>query len=700
MSLGAPDVPAASLVEVSPYAISERGPNHRVWQHVMALTDASGTTNYFTNSYTYDNAMRRSGLNLQAPNADPWSQTYGYDLSGRMYTIASPVGTFGYTYDATRQLEVANLALPNGAKIVDTYDTVARLASTTLKNSGNTNLNSHAYVYNLGGQRTQQTRIDTSYVNYAYDSIGRLTNAAGFEGTTAARLNEKFGYGYDAAQNLTSRTNNALVQSFGVNTLNELSTITRNSANALTVTGTTSSNATSVTINGSAANRYADYTFASSTNFTLTNGNNSFTAIAADSAGRHDTNTVTVNLPASVGYTYDLNGNLLSDGERAFDYDDENELIRVTVTNAWKSEFTYDGRLRMRVRKEFTWTGGAFVQTNEVHYVYDANVVIQERDANNLPLITYTRGKDLSGSLQGAGGIGGLLSRTDMGSQQTAFYHADGSGNITALINAQQFPVARYLYDPFGNILSLSGPLADANMYRFSSKEYHQNSGLLYYLYRFYDPLLQRWLNKDPIAEKGGINLYGFVGNSALNECDLFGLTLLISTSPFPNQRVDVLGPYALEIPDPPPGVSLYANMNLAACKQQESQNLMTSVGIHSGFPSPWDFSPILWFQRQEKTGGPWDFKDGNYVNAKQYDQYGNFHYGAVGTAMGLDSWTLQTEAGRANTDNKEGDPGWRFWSGSGTPPYGDRPLDNYWIRVGIKYATEHPVKDGPGPLK
>ena len=48
--------------------------------------------------------------------------------------------------------------------------------------------------------------------------------------------------------------------------------------------------------------------------------------------------------------------------------------------------------------------------TNQVvRYVYDGNLVIQERDANNLPLVTYTRGKDLSGSLRRRGGIGGLL---------------------------------------------------------------------------------------------------------------------------------------------------------------------------------------------------------------------------------------------------------------------------------------------------
>jgi len=84
--------------------------------------------------------------------------------------------------------------------------------------------------------------------------------------------------------------------------------------------------------------------------------------------------------------------------------------------------------------------------------------------------------------------------------------------------------VARYEYDPFGNTLSKSGALADANTYRFSSQEYHQNSGLLLYLYRSYDPNLQRFVNQDPIEELGGINLYGFVDNDPLGRIDPLGL--------------------------------------------------------------------------------------------------------------------------------------------------------------------------------
>ena len=333
-------------------------------------------------------------------------------------------------------------------------------------------------------------------------------------------------YQYDAAGNLNYRTNNDFVQTFNVNELNALTTVTRDVTN-FTVAGTTTSPATNVTVNELEALRYADRTFAR-TNLTLADGNNTFTAIGRDLSGRADTNVVTAWLPASATYEYDLNGNMLSDGRRGFEYDDENQLIKVTVTNAWKSEFSYDGKMRRRIRKEYGWNGGAWVKTNEVRYVYDGNLVIQERDANNLAAVTYTRGKDLSGSLEGAGGIGGLLARTDQSTinppQSTAYYHCDGNGNVTCLINTNQLIVAKYLYDPFGNTLSASGPLAEANLYRFSSKEFHPNSGLVYYLYRHYESRLQRWLNRDPIEERGGLNLYCFVVNTPISGRDSYGL--------------------------------------------------------------------------------------------------------------------------------------------------------------------------------
>jgi len=189
--------------------------------------------------------------------------------------------------------------------------------------------------------------------------------------------------------------------------------------------------------------------------------------------------------------------------------------------------------MRRRIRKEFTWSSSSWLQTNEVHYIYDGNVVIGERDINNLTATIYTRGPDLSGTRQGAGGIGGLLARTDQrlstinSPLSTSFYHCDGNGNVTCLINTNQAIVAEYEYDPFGGILSQSGSLADANLYRFSSKEYHPNSGLVYYLYRLYDPNLQRWLNRDPVGERGGLNLYRFCRNTSADLIDSNGRYVL-----------------------------------------------------------------------------------------------------------------------------------------------------------------------------
>jgi RHS repeat-associated protein len=105
-----------------------------------------------------------------------------------------------------------------------------------------------------------------------------------------------------------------------------------------------------------------------------------------------------------------------------------------------------------------------------------------------------------------------------------SYYHADGNGNVTMLISSSQMIAAKYLYDPYGNTLAKCGLLVDLNKYRFSSKEWNENSEMYYYLYRFYDPNLQRWLNRDPIGERGGINLFEYADNTPMNTIDSLGL--------------------------------------------------------------------------------------------------------------------------------------------------------------------------------
>src|SRR5205807_371314 len=110
--------------------------------------------------------------------------------------------------------------------------------------------------------------------------------------------------------NLSYRTNNNLQEAFSVNDLNELTS--ESASGYLTVAGTTASAATNVTVNTSNATLYADNTFAR-TNVGLADGTNTWTAVAKDSLGRVDSNTVACFLPTTVNFVYDLNGNMVSD---------------------------------------------------------------------------------------------------------------------------------------------------------------------------------------------------------------------------------------------------------------------------------------------------------------------------------------------------------------------------------------------------
>jgi len=532
------------------------GTNRYGYDAVGQLLTDDGPWNSDTMSYSYTNRLLWK-LSAAAPNASDWVQTYSYDGGRRLNHVTSPAGEFGFEY-VFRELDyepyygayvysggknVTRLTMPSGGAITNDFDGSGRLLETTLIKSDYSILNQHLYGYNTGNQRTQQVFTAGNYVNYGYDKIGQLAAARGWEaGGATNRWQEQFGYVYDAAGNLSYRTNHTLVQRFNVNNLNALTTVTN--GGRLTVAGSTFGPATNVTVNTSNTFLYVDGLFAS-TNHAWVNGNNTYTAIAKDSYGRLDTNAVAVSLAGTNNYAYDLNGNLLSDGKRGFEYDDENQLIRVTATNAWKSEFVYDGKMRRRIRKEYTWSG-SWQLASETRYVYDGNLVIQERDGNNIPQATYTRGNDLSGSLEGVGGIGGLLARTsnsqlispNFSSSAHAYFHADGNGNVTMLIYTNQTVAAQYVYDPYGNVLGMSGALAEANLYRFSSKEYHPNSGLAYYLYRYYELNLQRWINRDPISEKGGVNLYVYVLNSPIRWIDAFGLAPKVGYPAWPGNTI------------------------------------------------------------------------------------------------------------------------------------------------------------------
>jgi RHS repeat-associated protein len=213
-------------------------------------------------------------------------------------------------------------------------------------------------------------------------------------------------------------------------------------------------------------------------------------------------------------------------------WDAENRLISATV-NSITYNYEYDHLSRLVVRK----VGTAISR----RYIHDGwNRIAEYESSATTPYNTYTWGLDLSGSMQGAGGVGGLLaasehSGTVQNPVRTPYYPTyDGNGNISEYLDFSGAAAVHYEYDPFGTVTRLTGSNSTRFQFRFSTKPRDPDTGLYYYGYRFYDPLTGRWPSRDPLAEYSdqhgrvraelGTKLYGFVGNSPLNRVDPFGL--------------------------------------------------------------------------------------------------------------------------------------------------------------------------------
>ena len=219
----------------------------------------------------------------------------------------------------------------------------------------------------------------------------------------------------------------------------------------------------------------------------------------------------------SLAYTPD--GALLNFNGLSLAYDSALRLTSVSSNGVVLATYAYDAFDR-RVRKV----------TDEAvtTFVYDGWNLVREEiaHANGVTdVINYYWGKDLSGSLDAAGGVGGLIILTINGTPYVPIY--DATGNIIAYCDAAGNPVATFAYDAFGNelVATHQPPITNHQFhFRFSTKYHDAESGLVYYGYRYYAPTLGRWLTRDPIEEQGGLNLYGFCGNNANGLYDANGM--------------------------------------------------------------------------------------------------------------------------------------------------------------------------------
>jgi len=492
----------------------------------------------------YDQFLRRTNLSSVG-----LTNSYLYDSASRLHSVSEGTNSATYAYLANSPL-VSQISFTNGSvqRMVTTkaYDLLNRLTNITSVPSASSAV-SFAYQYNSANQRTRRADADSSYWTYSYDSLGQVISGKRYWSDNSPVAGQQFEYSFDDIGDRAStrsggdQYNGSYLRSanYGNNSLNQITS--RDVPGYLDIFGSAKTNATVSlwTPDGywAQTSRHLDFyrgeialnnttgaLWLTITNLAvLPNGTNA--DIATNFTG-------SAFVPkATESFTYDSDGNLTSDGRWTNRWDAENRLIWIeSLTNdpaasKLRLTFGYDTQSRRTTKQVENWSGSAWTTTLSNKFVYDSwNLIAELNGTNNAAIRAYTWGLDLSGSLQGAGGIGGLIEVND--SAQGAHFSAfDGNGNVSALTKATDGAIsANYEYGPFGDVLRATGPASSANALRFSSKYRDPETAFLYYGYRSYNPSTGRWLNRDPQEERGGNNLYACVRNRLPVLIDFLGL--------------------------------------------------------------------------------------------------------------------------------------------------------------------------------
>ncbi|TVM03369.1 MAG: hypothetical protein CV087_05745, partial [Candidatus Brocadia sp. WS118] len=405
-----------------------------------------------------------------------YTQTYGYDTKGRYnftgWTVNALSGSATYTYVSNSDL-IGTLTTGSGQSTTYSYETNRNLRTQINNQFSSTLISQYDYAYDAIGRRTSVKNSGSAFAaaafnRFVYNDRSELNESARYLGTdinilTSPVTSELRNYTYDPIGNRTAITVGTNGGTYTPNNLNQYS---------------------GETVPGGGANVF----------------------------------------------TYDDDGNLTAiSGVKnvLYTFNAENQLITTQPTtpvlNNKKVDFVYDYQGRRVQKIVSNWAGVAWVTESTKRFVYDGWNVIEEQTVAGTSKY-YVWGLDLSQSLQGAGGVGGLLTMFDGVGSYAYLY--DGNGNVGQMINNVGGAIsAHYEYDPYGNSILATGSQAAGNPYRFSTKYLDTEYNLYYYGYRYYDPLTGRWLSRDPIGEKGGINLQSFVVNNSINKIDLLGNT-------------------------------------------------------------------------------------------------------------------------------------------------------------------------------
>jgi RHS repeat-associated protein len=366
-------------------------------------------------------------------------------------------------------------------------------------------LSQFSYGYNPAGDITswvQQSGTSTAAYQYGYDGADQLLRATATGAGSISPI-DAYAYQYDPAGNRTVEQIGTAVTSSTYNDLNQMTK--RGGGGLLTISGSlnkpgtvTVSGTTSVTGSGNIFSAVAP----------VVTGSNNITISATNANGYGVTKTLSVNVTGGTaisGITYDADGNVTYDGTWNYGWDAANRLVKIwygPVAGSSSTAMSYDGLGR---RVQIIESGSSGAVTSMKNLIWDGLTIREERNASNsVTKMYFSNGVQISGS--------------------DYYYTRDHLGSIREVTTGTSGTIAaRYDYNPYGQETELSGTMQTD--FGFTGQYYHQASGLLLSPYRAYSASVGRWISRDPIGERRGINLYDYVLNDPILLTDPFGLS-------------------------------------------------------------------------------------------------------------------------------------------------------------------------------
>ena len=469
---------------------------------LKSVTDALGQVKTFT--YGLDN--RITGITYTSSvNATP-NVTIAYDTYfPRMTSMADGTGTTNYSYTAmgtNGALKLSSIAGPYSNDTTGlTYDTLGRLNGRNI--TGGNETFGYDAISRLTSHGTPLGSFTETYLGQTSQQASRsVTNGAVTVSTS---------WGYDTNANdrrLISIANSGVSRSYTLG----YGTSPVNPYDIMSITDTAATGHPFAT--QSHAYTYDDANRLLTGNQT-TPGNFTYGYDKLDNANVVATPSGTVSPAptynasnqlatwASNTYTYDANGNTLSgDGTRTYKYDAEDRLLEIDYTGTSnKTVFTYNGVGQRRVTAETV--GGT---TTTTRYLWCDSSICQTRDGSDNVLR-----RDLAEG------------EYNVSTGQKLIYTTDQLGSVRDVLDGTTGNLIQsYDYSPYGAVARSNG--STQTDYSYGGLFYHQASGLNFAKYRVLDGVTGRWINRDPIREAAGPNLYAYVGANPLNEIDPSGL--------------------------------------------------------------------------------------------------------------------------------------------------------------------------------